>query len=438
MVRFSKRLGLVAAIAALPLALTACSGGSSSETSAEATSGATTLKLWHYEGADSAMGKAWNESIKVFETEHPGVKVEFEQKAFEQIQQTAGMVLSSDQGPDIMEYNKGNATAGLLASQGLLTDLTDVAKTRGWDTKLASSLQTTARYDDKGVMGSGSWYGVPNYGEFVTVYYNKAMFAANNIAVPTSFAEFTAALDTFKNAGVTPLAMAGAEYPAGQLYYELALSKADRSFVDSYQMYKGKVDFQADPLKYGAETFDQWVRKGYIATDSASLKAEDAGLSFINGTSPIFVSGSWWYGRFTTDITGFDWGVFNFPGNKLNAGSSGNIWVVPAKSKAKDLAYDFIDITMRPEIQAILGNNGGLPVAATASDITDPKSQELITAFNDVLDNDGLAFYPDWPVPGYYDVLVAGFQSLINQSKSPQDVLTEIGTAYDDGVANAG
>ena len=439
MVRFTKRLGLIAALAALPLALTACSGSSTPATSsAAATSGATTLKLWHYEGADSAMGKAWNQSIKVFETEHPGVKVEFEQKAFEQIQQTAGMVLSSDQGPDIMEYNKGNATAGLLASQGLLTDLTDVAKARGWDTKLAPSLQTTARYDSKGVMGSGSWYGVPNYGEFVTVYYNKAMFAAKNIAVPTTFAEFTAALDTFKNAGVTPLAMSGAEYPAGQLYYELALSKADRSFVDSYQMYKGKVDFQGDPLKYGAETFDQWVKKGYIATDSASLKAEDAGLSFINGTSPMLVSGSWWYGRFTTDIKGFDWGIFNFPGNKLNAGSSGNLWVVPAKSKAKDLAYDFIDITMRPEIQAILGNNGGLPVAAKASDITDPKSQELITAFNDVLNNDGLAFYPDWPVPGYYDVLVAGFQSLINQSKTPPDVLTDIGKAYDDGVANAG
>ena len=45
-----------------------------------------TLKLWHYEGADSAMAKAWDEAIKVFE-EETGAKVEFEQKAFEQIQQ---------------------------------------------------------------------------------------------------------------------------------------------------------------------------------------------------------------------------------------------------------------------------------------------------------------------------------------------------------------
>jgi raffinose/stachyose/melibiose transport system substrate-binding protein len=62
-----------------------------------------------------------------------------------------------------MEYNKGNATAGLLASQGLLSDLTEQAQSRGWADK-STSLQTTARYDERGVMGSGNWYGVPNQG----------------------------------------------------------------------------------------------------------------------------------------------------------------------------------------------------------------------------------------------------------------------------------
>ena len=59
------------------------------------------------------------------------------------------MIINSDEGPDIMEYNKGNATAGLLSSQGLLTDLTAEAEKRGWDKKLSPSLQTTARYDDR-------------------------------------------------------------------------------------------------------------------------------------------------------------------------------------------------------------------------------------------------------------------------------------------------
>lgn len=436
------KAGLVAGLMIVPLALTACgSGGSGGDTGSDGSTGSDggdggALKLWHYEGEDSAMGVAWDEAIRVFE-EETGATVEFERKAFEQIQQTAGMVLSSDEGPDIMEYNKGNATAGLLSSQGLLTDLTDVAEERGWADLLPASIQTTARYDDRGVMGSGAWYGVPNYGEFVTVYYNKDAFAEQGVEVPTTLAELEDVMGAFVDAGITPLGMAGAEYPAGQLFYQLALSKADRDFVEAYQTYTREVDFQADPLKFGADTFDAWVKAGYVASDSASLKAEDMGVSFINGTVPMMVSGSWWYGRVVAEA-GFDWGIFNFPGNTLNAGSSGNLWVVPENSSNKELAYDFIDITMRPEIQALLGNNGGLPVAADPADITDAKSQELIAAFNEVLDDDGLAFYPDWPVPGFYDVLVAGFQGLINQSKSPEAVLDEIGAAYAEGVANVG
>jgi len=156
---------LLAGLMVVPLALVACSGGDSADsepTEGETTEGGT-LTLWHYESANGAMGIAWDEAIRVFE-EETGATVEFELKSFEQIQQTAGMVLSSDEGPDIMEYNKGNATAGLLSSQGLLTDLTDVAEERGWTDLLPESIQTTARYDERGVMGSGRWYGVPNYG----------------------------------------------------------------------------------------------------------------------------------------------------------------------------------------------------------------------------------------------------------------------------------
>jgi len=426
----------VASAAVLALAATAtlaACGGSDSSAGSDGASGATTLRLWHYEGADSAMGVAWDQAITVFKKEHPGVKVEFERKAFEQIQQNAGLIINSDEGPDVMEYNKGNATAGLLSSQGLLTDLTEQATKRGWDKELSPSLQTTARYDEKGVMGSGKWYGVPNYGEYVMVYYNKDLFEKNGVAVPTTLDEMTAAMDTFVAKGITPLGMSGAEYPAGQLFYQLALSKADRAFVDDYQLYKKPVSFDADPLKYGADTFAQWVKKGYVAKDSASLKAEDMGTSFIAGKVPMIVSGSWWYGRFKSEIK-FDWDTFLFPGNTLNAGSSGNLWVVPESSKAKDLAYDFIDITMRPEIQDLIGNNGGVPVAGDPSKITDPKDKQLIANFNTISDNDGLAFYPDWPVPGYYDVLVSGFQGLINQSKSPAQVLDSISGPYEDGV----
>jgi raffinose/stachyose/melibiose transport system substrate-binding protein len=392
-----------------------------------------TLKLWHYEGPDSAMGVAWNAAIKEFEKTHPGVKVEFEEKGFEQIQKTAPMVLNSDDAPDLMEYNKGNATAGLLSKQGLLTDLSAEATKRGWDKKLSSGVRTTSQYDTNGVMGSGKWYGIPNYAEYTMVFYNKDLFKKYGIQEPTTFDELTAAMDKFVDEGITPLANAGAEYMAGQYLYQLALSKADRAWVDSYQLYKGKTDFHDAAWTYGAETFADWVKKGYISKKSSGTKAEDAGVSFIQGKSPILFSGSWWYGRFAAENT-FDWGTFLWPDSDMTAGSGGNLWVVPKGAKNKELAYDFIDITMSKKIQNLLGNKGGVPVAADPAGITDPQAKALIANFNTLSERDGLAFYPDWPVPGFYDVLVSETQKLITGSAKPEAYLDAVQEAYDKGA----
>jgi raffinose/stachyose/melibiose transport system substrate-binding protein len=431
MFRSKAGVAVGALLATASLALAGC-GSSPSDSSSK------TLTLWHYEGPTSAMGIAWNEAIKQFQASHPGVTVKFEEKSFEQIQQNAGMILNSNNAPDILEYNKGNATAGLLSKQGLLTDLSSEATKRGWDKKLSTSLQTTARYDARGIMGGDKWFGVPNYGEYVMVYYNKDLFTRYNVQVPSTLDQFQAAMDTFVRAGVTPLSVGGAEYPAQQIFYELALSQADRSFINNYELYKGKVDFHGPQLNYAANTFADWVRKGYIAKNSAGIKAEDMGVAFEQAKFPIVISGSWWYGRFTNEVKNFQWGTFLFPGNKLHPGSSGNLWVVPAKSKSKSLAYDFIDITMKPEIQNLLGNSGGVPVAADPAKITDPKNKELIGNFDAISAQDGLAFYPDWPAPGYYDTMTAGVQELINGSKSPSQVLDEIAKPYNDNVANIG
>jgi raffinose/stachyose/melibiose transport system substrate-binding protein len=420
---------LAATLTTASLSLVACgSGGSSGGGSAS-----NTLRIWHYEGPDSAMGVAWNQAVQDFKKAHPGVNVIVEEKGFEQIQKTAPMVLNSKDAPDVMEYNKGNATAGLLAKQGLLTDLTPEVTSRGWDKLLSPSVQATSRYDARGIMGSGNWYGVPNYAEYLQVYFNKDMFSRYGVRVPTTMDGLTAALDRFAKAGVTPFANAGAEYMAQQYLYQLALSKADRSWVDAYERYTGKADFHDAAWTYAANTFADWVRKGYIAKNSVSTKAEDAGVAFIGGKYPMLFSGSWWAGRFEKQITTFQYGTFLWPDTTLTLGSGGNLWVVPKSSKSKDLAYDFIDLTMKKNIQNLLGNNGGVPVAADAAAVTDPKSKELIQNYQTLAGGDGLAFYPDWPVPGFYDVMVSNVQRLINGSASPGDVLDKLQRAYDSG-----
>ncbi|MEU5879554.1 extracellular solute-binding protein [Spirillospora sp. NPDC047279] len=429
MFRRGKGAALIATLAAGALALSACGGDDGDGGSG----GAKELRLWHYEAPDSAMGVAWNQAIKEFEAAHPGVKVKFEEKGFEQIQKTAPMVLNSKDAPDLLEYNKGNATAGLLSKQGLLTDISSEVTKRGWDKLLSPNVQVTSKYDAKGTMGGDKWFGVPNYAEYLLVYYNTDLFKKHGVKVPTTFAEFTAALDAFKGKGVTPLTNAGAEYMAHQYLYQLALTKADRPWVDGFERYTAKANFKDPAWTYGATTFADWVSKGYIAKNSVGTKVEDAFQTFASGKTPIMFSGSWWFGRVKSDAK-FEWDVSTWPEAKLTPGSGGNLWVVPKGSKNKDLAYDFIDITMKKGIQNALGNAGGIPVAADTSAITDAKTKKLIDNFATLAQNDGLAFYSDWPVTGFYDKWVSETQKLMNGSGSPDQVLGSLQQFYDGGL----
>ena len=393
----------------------------------------TTFTIWHYEAAESAMGQSWADAQADFEAAHPDVTVNFELKTFDQMQQTAQMVLNSDSVPDVMEINKGNATAGLYAKQGLLTDLTDVATERGWDKILSPSIQTTSRYDENGIMGSGPLYGVTTYGEFVMIYYNKDMFAQYNVAVPTTFDEFEAAAQTFVDAGITPISLGGQDkWPVTQNFYELALYKADRAFVNAYQLFADDVDFHGPEFTYAAETLSNEVQEGFYSSTATGTTNDDAMAAFVQGQYPMVLTGSWQFGSFLTNITDFDWGLFVMPGKTLNTGSGGNLWIVPANAKNKDLAYDFIDLTLQPKAQTVMANAGGIPVNADLSQIEDEHTRELNAAFSTIVANDGLAFYPDWPAPGYMDTLGSALQELIGGMASPSDVLDMISGPWHD------
>ena len=343
------------------------------------------------------------------------------------------MVLNSDEAPDVMEINKGNATAGLYASQGLLTDLTEIAEERGWLDILSPSILTTSRYDENGIMGNGPIYGVTTYGEFVMVYYNKDMFAEHGVEVPTTLEEFEAAAQTFVDAGITPIALgAASQWPVTQNWYELALYEADRELISNFQFLQGDLDFHNEAFTYGAEKFVEHVEAGFYNPNANGIIYDDVNAAFVQGEYPMNLTGSWMFGAFIDQITDFEWGIFVLPGKDYNTGSGGNLWVVPANAENKDLAYEFIDLTLAPEAQTVMANTGGIPVNADLEAIEDEKIRELNAAFAEIVANDGLAFYPDWPVPGFMDALGGGLQQLFDGSASPSAFLDEIAVPYED------
>ena len=425
---------LIAALVALAGSLAACGSSGSGGT---ASSSSKVLKVWWYEGPGSAYQIAWDQAISDFKKQHPGVTVQFSLKSFNQMQQNASMILNSSDVPDVMEYNKGDATTGLLSKQGLLTDLTPEATKYGWDKLLGPDLQVTAKYSPKGVMGSGEWYGVSDYAEYLTVYYNKDMFAKYGLSVPTTMAQLTSDMGTFVKNGITPFANAGDDYLAMQYLYEMELSQSTPQQVQNYERYTGAVDFHDAAWTNAVNTFQDWVKKGYIAKNSVGLTSTQAGNDFETGKNPMMMSGSWWAGTFESDVKNFSWGSFLWPGNTLNAGSGGNLFVVPKNAANKQLAYDFINDTLQPDVQKLLANNGAVPVTASTAGVTNPLNVQLIQNFQTLANDNGLAYYPDWPTPSFYNTLLAQTQDLMNGA-SGNGVLSTLQTDYNQYVSSLG
>ena len=206
---------------------------------------------------------------------------------------------------DVMPISDGDQFTRF--ESGMLAPLDDFIAKDGVDMdKSFGKYAIWGQYD-------GKYYGIPFRATQSVVYYNKDMFDKYGIEIPKTFDDLEAAMQKFVDNGVTPLSEGVAEYPLQHLWWQLVLSKANDKFIKNYEMYDGDVDWQGEATTYATKTIKDWVSKGYISKDCTGTKAEDAGQGFMNGTYPMFFSGTWWFGRFQSDMKNANWTFSTFP-----------------------------------------------------------------------------------------------------------------------------
>lgn len=369
-----------------------------------------TFNIWWYT-KDNAQSQTWDVALKEFKKAHPELKVVFQQKTFEQMNNAGLALLDSNKAPDLTEFNKGNGTAGAASKAGLLTDLTKYDAKYKWN--LPSSVSLYGQYKN-GLMGSGKLYGVPTYGEYVSVFYNKDLFAKHGVKIPKTIEEFEAAMQKFKDAGVIPMQIGGGDYQTVHNIYALTASKVSQDWIKSFQLFQGKAVNPATDasVKWAAQKFVDWNTKGYYEKNASGVKTDDAVIEFQKGNGAMMIGGSWLDTGMAQKITTFKWGKFVFPGTQ-SVGSGGNLFVIPKKGKNPDLAAEFINMLLTKKYQNYLANAGGLALFADSAAIANPAAQITAAPFAQIVKKNALGMYPDWPVNGYYPVLLqAGIKLL--------------------------
>jgi len=226
-----------------------------------------------------------------------------------------------------------------LIDAELLLDITDQAFVTSYDPVAIADAVT---YKDK-------VYGVPA-GRVVYsgIYYNKDLLAANNVALPTTWAELEAACATLEAANIPCMTAGGKD---GWPVFVGAYGLAGAAFPDQAALVEG---LWTGSTKWTdssmAGLFEKYqTYSGEMMEDGASGIAGDAAPGrFASGAVAMFPGGSWYAAAIEAAEPAFEWGYVPFPGsdtaadNKYMFGKYDMVYSVAANGPNKDGALAWL------------------------------------------------------------------------------------------------
>ena len=238
----------------------------------------------------------------------------------------------------------------LMAEAGQFVDLSDQPFMDNYIQSVLASPRSSM---------DGKVYAVPTGLSYATgVYYNEKIFDDLGIAIPTTWDEFTAAMDTLTAAGVTPFGFGGKDgFPAalplygilGSLYPEDADKQA---LLEG--LWDGSVDLTTGKPLEAMERL-QTIYDNTSAASPGSSIVESIG-AFANGEFAMMFDGSWDQ-KSVTDVVGgkFDFGMFPLPGGDnadQNRSLNGKIELqlcASATSANQDAAIKWLEFFSQPD-----------------------------------------------------------------------------------------
>ncbi|MEP2703900.1 MAG: ABC transporter substrate-binding protein [Roseibium sp.] len=196
------------------------------------------------------------------------------------------------------------------AKEGALADLNVLAGMEGWDAVVPEALQSFSKHD-------GKWVSAPvNVHSTNWVWANKAILDELGIAVPTTWDEFTAALDKVKAAGKTPIAHGGQAWQDATVFDAIALSTGGPDFYKNAFINLDEEVLGSDTMK---EAFDRMAVIRENVDDNFSGRDWNLATAMvINGDAAFQLMGDWAKGEFLNagKSPDQDFLCFRFPGTQ--------------------------------------------------------------------------------------------------------------------------
>lgn len=427
----NRRAGLGLALAAA-LALTGCATAGSGDNenqnhpesvSTEVPSEDATLRLAY---TDDPPTEAL---VEGFEAEYPNVTIEPEQTDFGNYVTSITRSMSSDDAPDIAQYNPGAMRS--LVPAGHVLDLTAYSDAYGWQDKFPqASLDQLMSDDEAKQYATGGLYAAPGALSVLGVYYNKELLADAGVdAPPQTLDEFSAALAAVAENGDQPLSVGGLGVGGFHLWNAVLNSTGDTQTYLDWVYGAPDSTIETDAAREATDLIGGWAKAGYVPESANATSDADALANFTAGKAAFHITGNWAAAAVEKEM-GDQAGFFVLPGTSADAppvASGGSVaYSIAANSENVDVAAAFLDYMSSPEAAKIQIETGFMPVDSEAAPATDGLLGEIATAFGPVAEGSNIVPFPDFAAPGMLDRLTAGMQGVISGQSNTDDYLATL------------
>jgi raffinose/stachyose/melibiose transport system substrate-binding protein len=417
-------VSVIAALLIVGVLAAASYGRGGNATKASAASATTTLNFTSLAQGPGIEG-AWKDLINAFQREHPNIKVVRTPVPYGGggggYRTTVKLHAAAPDAPDLVEGDMGpGGVMASLESDGLLQPLDSYAAQYAWAHKFGPFLAQLRLAADGQHIGTGHVYGVPDFAEILGIFYNKKILARLHLRLPSTFAQYEAALHTAKSAGVTPMLIGGSDqFPWSHLYDVLADHFGSPQNLINWFRGKPSASIVSPGMMTAGQIEQSWFTNGYFEAGANGVSDAEAVTRFDHGQSLFQLNGPWDTQQ-NVQALGKNVGWFLMPPVKAGTLPASTGWMgwsvgVTAHSQHKTAAAQFVNFLTTPAARAIFMahyNPPGTPGTMYTSK-TSPIVRAIGVAFNNEVKHQTLVPYMDvgYPQAAPYNML-ANAQSM--------------------------
>lgn len=350
----NRAFGWICAAAAISLLLVSC--GTKDAYLSHPETIANPNRIIHYVTSDLEyqQPRLISEQARAYEKSHPNVTYEFENVNTSDLVQKIQLLAASNDLPELFAYESGRPLEQ-LSDNGYVLDVEKVFA----DIGLGDQLNPAAVSLLKSMTRGKGLFALPLEMNIEGFWYNKALFAQYGVSEPHTWNELLQAADTFREHGIQPFALAGAQkWPITRLINGYVIRKYGYDVMQ--QVDRRELSVTDPGFVEAAALVQRMALRGDFGDHVTTTGLEEASAMFLQGKAAMYYTGSWSLRDFNdpaqNKIGEGQIGLFNIPLVEGGVGTEDD-WLLNAGLTTSFSAAAYDD-TMRKWTKAVFTDYG--------------------------------------------------------------------------------